>query len=105
MNSRKCECKVCGKELQGISFDYGSKWACSNCSVDKQSVLYCERGCQVQAVNIDCGLNFDSEQAKKYLEKDKIYTSKQVCVGGYSSTIELEEIPNQKFNTVHFIRV
>ena len=98
-------CKKCGKRLNGLEYTYGSQWICSNCTDDKDSVLYCESDCLVQALHLDYGYNSDINQANEYLKQDEIYTVQKVQVGRSSSEIVLKEFPNVTFNTVHFTRV
>lgn len=98
------KCKKCGKIIDSITFYYGNQWLCSECADDKESVLFCERGCKVKAINLDGGWKSDAEQANKLLKQNKVYEVESVEVSGYSSTICLKEFPNEKFNTVHFIR-
>ncbi len=97
-------CSRCGKPLDGIILDYSHEWLCSKCVTDQTDVLHCERGCKVKAVNLDAGMSEDSNRAYEYLIKGKIYEVKSLDVGGWISYVTLKEIPNQKFNTVHFIR-
>lgn len=54
---------------------------------------------------INWGYEGDKEQANKYLEIGKVYTVKTTWVYNFSSIVELQEIPNKRFNTVHFIDV
>ena len=98
------KCKKCGKVIDSVTLKYGGNWICSKCADDKKSVLFCERGCKVKAVNLDWGNKSDSEHAHKFLQKDKVYEVESVEVGSYTSDIYLKEFPNEKFNTVHFIR-
>lgn len=49
------------------------------------------------------GSDWDKEHAFKHLEVGKEYTVKSIEVGGWSSLLELEEVPGVRFNTVHFI--
>lgn len=69
--------------------------------------LYAEKGHRVTVTEdtINNGYTFDKEQAKKFLEISKEYTIESMDVGDWSSTVVLQEIPNQHFNSVHFIDV
>lgn len=100
----KVKCKNCGKVIDSVVLHYDGDWLCSECATDRESVLFCERGCKVKAVNLDNGWDYDKEQAHKFLKQDAIYEVESVEVGGYSSTLYLKEFPNEKFNTVHFVR-
>lgn len=98
-------CPTCGRELIGIELHYGSKWDCYDCSTEVSDILHCERGTKIIFSNPNNGWESDKERAKRYLEKGKIYTVENLIVGGSSSDVILQEIPNVKFNTVHFERV
>ena len=98
------KCKKCGKAIDSIINHYGSKWICSECAEDKESVLYCERGCKVKAVHLNYGYDWNIEKAHQFLQQDKIYEVESVEIGKYISYVCLKEIPNQKFNTVQFVR-
>ncbi len=100
----KNTCPSCGKVLDGATFDYGTQWLCSKCAQDQTDVLHCERGCKVRAVALDAGHNSDSAQAHKYLTEGQVYEVESLNVGGWISYITLKEFPDQRFNTVHFIR-
>lgn len=97
-------CPNCGKSLDGITFDYGIRWECSKCATDQTDVLHCERGCKVQAVDLDAGMWGDSKQAHKFLTEGQIYEVESLHVGGWISSIQLKEFPYERFNTVHFKR-
>lgn len=101
----KQKCKKCGIELKGLTSMYTKDWICSECAEDRQSVLYCETGCKVIAKHLDHGYDSDKELAKKYLEQDKIYTIDTVSVGGWKTDVTLIEVPNHRFNSVHFERI
>lgn len=104
MNFEFC-CPKCGKALSGVTLDYFGKWLCSECATDQADVLHCERGCKVQAVNLDAGMENDSKQAHELLTKGHIYEVESLNVGGWISSVQLKEFPGKKFNTVHFRRV
>lgn len=48
------------------------------------------------------GREYDKLQAKKYLEKDKLYTVERTLVSGSWTRVWLQEIPKVGFNSVHF---
>lgn len=97
-------CPKCGKVLSGVTLDYFGKWLCSKCATNQTDVLHCERGCKVQAVDLDAGMENDSKQAHKLLTEGRIYEVESLNVGGWISSICLKEFQGKKFNTVHFKR-
>ena len=98
------KCNKCGKELVGVSLDYGGAWYCRKCATDRSTPSYSETGDKIICYSIDVGRVFDVQQAHKYLKKDKIYTIESIIVHGYSTEITLQEIPNVKFNSINFIQ-
>lgn len=48
------------------------------------------------------GYDSDREYAEKFLKVGHRYTVSHIEIGGWSSDVELEEVPGKKFNTVHF---
>ncbi len=100
----KNTCPNCGKVLDGTTYNYGTRWVCSKCANDQTDVLHCERGCKVRAVDLDAGMDGDSEKAHKYLTEGAVYEVESLNVGSWCSSVVLKEIPDQKFNTVHFVR-
>lgn len=97
-------CPICGRELRGVTLDFGSEWTCSDCDTDMESVLHCETGCKVRAAHIDRGYKGDIEWAEKYLKLGAEYTVESITVGRSYSTITLKEIRGIKFNSVQFVR-
>jgi hypothetical protein len=67
--------------------------------------MYAKKGHKVSVTEktINWGYNHDKEQANKFLEVGKIYTVKTTWVYDWDSKVELEEISNERFNTVHFV--
>jgi hypothetical protein len=53
--------------------------------------------------SIKNGSDYDRENAAKYLEVGKVYTVEDLDVHDWSSSVILQEIPNQEFNSVHII--
>lgn len=105
MNGRlEFHCPKCGKPLNGLTLDYKYEWLCSECTEDKTDMLHCERGCKVRAVNLDAGMECDSQRAHKHLTEGQVYEVESLNVGGWCSKVELKELPGICFNTVHFIR-
>lgn len=98
------KCKKCGKVLDSVTLTYGGDWLCGECADNKESILFCERGSKVKAVKLDSGYKGDVEQAHKLLKQDAIYEVESIEIGGYLSSVRLKEFPNEKFNTVHFVR-
>ncbi len=98
-------CNVCGRNLIGLTFNYGTRWTCSDCIVDKTDVLHCETGCKVKAIRLNAGYNSDIEDAKKYLIQDGIYTVESVEVDSWNSHVILQGVKNIHFNSAHFTRV
>ena len=105
MNLFKTTCPQCGRELDGNTLRYGMSWLCCNCAHDKTNVLHCERGRKVKAVELDAGYDSDSKKAHRLLIDGGEYTVARLDVGGSQSDIELLEIPGERFNTVHFVRM
>lgn len=67
--------------------------------------LNAKRGHKVTVTKetITWGYPHDKEKAKEFLEAGETYTVEIIDAGDFSSTVVLQEIPNQRFNTVHFI--
>ena len=100
-----CTCSKCGKTLDGFINCYGSKWVCSDCSLDKTDILHAEKGCKCKVVTLDAGWNSEKEIARKFLDINKEYTVEAIELGSYSSEVYLKEIPDISFNSVFFTRV
>ena len=74
--------------------------------LDQSSMqLYAKRGHKVMVTErtINNGYQGDKDYANKYLEIGKIYTVEAMWVHDWNSDVELQEIPDKKFNSVHFI--
>lgn len=99
------KCGKCGRELNGLQWNYGNEWDCCDCAVDKSDVLHAERGCRVKALYLDWGYSHDKEKAHKYLKQDGIYTIQNVEVNRSSTNVELQEFPKMIFNSIHFLRI
>lgn len=97
-------CSECGKLLDGVTLGYFHKWKCSKCAGDQTSALYCERGCKVEAVNLDAGWEQDAKQAHELLVVGHVYEVENLYVGAFQSRIQLKEFPGKTFNTAHFKR-
>jgi len=103
---RTLTCRTCGREIIGVNNDYQQTWICSDCYriKDPTEALGCERGTKIIFKYPENGTEYDQERANKHLVKDKYYTVHLITIGSWSSTIELEEFPGIKFNSVHFER-
>ncbi len=66
--------------------------------------IYSAPGTKVRFLNKN-GYEYDLEHARKYLNTNRIYTVRNIDVGGWSSTVYLEEVPGEYFNTVCFKEV
>lgn len=97
-------CPTCGKVLNGATLLYGYYWKCSQCEEDKTDVLHCERGSRVVACYFENGSRYDQEQVQEFLHRGTTYEVESLCIGRSWSEIMLKEVPNKKFNTVHFER-
>lgn len=97
-------CPVCGKVLDGVYLDYIIEWSCSKCAKDQTDVLHCERGSKVKAIDLNAGFESDSKQAHELLVEGQIYEVENIRVGGWISSVCLNEFPGKRFNTVHFVR-
>ena len=98
-------CAECGKKLDGLVFNYGKRWTCSSCCEDKTDVLHCERGCKVVVATLDAGYICERDESVELFRIGEKYTVEFVEVGRSSSTVELKEFPEKKFNNVFFRRI
>lgn len=64
--------------------------------------MYAKRGDKVVYCYTENGYEHDRKECEKHLELEKIYTVYATVVYDWSSTVEFEEIPGVKFNTVMF---
>ena len=48
------------------------------------------------------GTDYDLERARGVLTPGRSYTVKKTVIGGFRSTVEIEEHPGKEFNTVMF---
>ena len=67
--------------------------------------LYAEKGHRVTVTeqSIKNGYDYDKEKAEKFLKVGKVYTLESMEVHNWSSTVKLQEVPNQEFNIVNFV--
>lgn len=49
------------------------------------------------------GYDHHKEHANKHLKVDEIYTIDHTDVGGWHTDVYLKEVPNEAFNSVHFV--
>ncbi len=71
----------------------------------KSMNIYAEKGHKVTVTeqSIINGHDSDKKKAKKFLKVGGVYTVESMEVYSWSSTVKLQEIPNQEFNSVNFI--
>ena len=67
--------------------------------------LDAEKGHRVTVTeqSIKNGYDYDKEKAEKFLKVGKVYTLESMEVHNWSSTVKLQEVPNQEFNSVNFV--
>lgn len=66
--------------------------------------IYAAPGQKVRLLASFAHSGYESERvaAKQYLRLGKVYTVKQTRVFQSHSLVELEEVPDRSFNTIHF---
>ena len=64
--------------------------------------IYAKEGTKVKYTGTG-GYDHHKEHANKYLKKDEIYTVLRTEVGGWHTDVFLQEVPNQCFNSTHFV--
>lgn len=64
--------------------------------------IYSERGTKVRYAYPEHGMECDHRQCSKYLEEGKVYTVKSCTAYSSSTSVELEEVTGQTFNSVMF---
>lgn len=65
--------------------------------------IYAEEGTKVKYTGKN-GYDSDKEHANKYLKVGEIYTIDYMIVNGWNTEIYLKEMPNEVFNSVHFVK-
>ncbi len=65
--------------------------------------IYSQKGAKVRFAFPDNGWRGDQEDAAKYLELGKVYTVEYTSVGGSRTDVQLQEVPEKMFNSVHFV--
>lgn len=72
---------------------------------EKLMNIYAPKGHKVTITesSIKNGSNYWREQANKFLKVGAVYTVEKIDVRGFSSTVFLQEFPEQPFNTVNFV--
>ncbi len=63
--------------------------------------IYAEEGKRVKYTGKN-GYEYDKEHANKHLKVGEIYTVENTYVSGWHTDVWLKEVPNEKFNSVHF---
>lgn len=66
--------------------------------------IFAEKGTKVEFKG-EGGYDYQIEDAKQHLELGKIYTIDSTIIGGWETSVSLEEIPCLKFNSVMFAEV
>ena len=64
--------------------------------------IYSEEGTKVIYTG-NGGLDYNKKHANKYLKVGEIYTIDYTDVGCWYTSVYLKEVPNQAFNSVHFV--
>jgi hypothetical protein len=64
--------------------------------------IYSEEGTKVKYTGKG-GYDHHKEHANKHLKVGEIYTIDHTDVGGWHTDVYLKEVPNQAFNSVHFV--
>jgi len=66
--------------------------------------IYAPPGTKVRAVYLDGkpyhGGKYDHENVEKHLKEGEVYTIANMDVGGWSTSVELVEVPGVSFNSV-----
>ncbi len=67
--------------------------------------LYAEKGHKVTVTeqSIKNGYDYDKEKAEKFLKVGEIYTIEKMEVQNWSSVVTVQELPEERFNSVNFI--
>jgi len=64
--------------------------------------IYAKKGTKVVFKFPENGYPYERKTAEKYLRVGETYTVESVIIDSWVSSVELQEIPNVRFNTVHF---
>lgn len=66
--------------------------------------IYAPPGTKVRAVYLDGkpyhGGEYDQQKIEKHLKEGEVYTIANIHVGGWSTSVELVEVPGVSFNSV-----
>ena len=67
--------------------------------------LHAEKGHNVTVTeqSIQNGYDYDINKAKKFLKVGEIYTIDRMEVHNWSSSVVLQEVPKESFNSVNFV--
>lgn len=63
--------------------------------------IYAKKGSKVRYTGTG-GYDGDKKQANQYLTVGEIYTVEDTNVGGWSTSVLLQEVEKERFNSVHF---
>ncbi len=74
---------------------------------EKTMDIYASKGYKVTVTgrSINSGYPHDKVLANKFLKVGEIYTVEKTKVGGWHTDVWLQEVPDQFFNSVHFVPV
>jgi hypothetical protein len=102
---KKSITSVIGVWQEGDTFDIPEGY---RVEVHQSSInIYADKGHRVTVgeETIGWGYSHDKEKAKKYLQVGKVYTIYHIEIREWSSDVFLDEIPQQYFNSVHFLEL
>lgn len=63
--------------------------------------IYAKKGAKVRYTG-EGGYDGDKEQSDKHLTVGEVYTVENTSVGGWSTSVLLQEVEKERFNSVHF---
>jgi hypothetical protein len=67
--------------------------------------IWTKKGSKIRFTNPNVGYDYDIKNAKKYLKLKKYYIIKRISVGQSRTEVELEGIPDIRFNAIMFSNV
>src|SRR5689334_3559535 len=81
-----------------------SRYFCNGISKGMENKVYLpfDLDRKVTACYLNSGYNSDIEHAKEFLTKDGVYTISMIIVDSFRTNLQLHEVPDQWFNSVHF---
>ena len=97
------KCSICEKEAVGVVSYCGNlwQWTCQDCA-GGSNILNLSRGDKIITKNLSGGYPRDQELVNEHLTQNEIYTINTMYVDRSITHITIQEIPNIKFNSVHF---